>query len=198
MRGGAFALALTCLTRPKGRTALRAGTKATFCSQSQFGHCCHLPGMGHGAGRGCFVVVRGCLLRTVEGCCEWHASGTAGDGDPDRGWRYWAGHDRGSPPFVSEPLPAVWPQFIRRSLGETGRRCEDHAIVRSRRHPLLAAALAGFLLAAGCVSVVRDPARPSAAPAPASRRLLNGRGSVNAVGCVDPVVRAAGFGGADC
>jgi hypothetical protein len=45
------------------------------------------------------------------------------------------------------------------------RRCEDHAIVRSRRHSLLAAALAGSLLAAGCVSVVRDPARPSSAPA---------------------------------
>jgi len=44
--GRSFALALTCLTRPKGRTALRAGTKATFCSQSQFGHCCHLRGWG--------------------------------------------------------------------------------------------------------------------------------------------------------
>ncbi len=84
--------------------------------------------MGHVAGRGCFVVVRGCLLRTVEGCCEWHASGTVGDGDLGRGWRYWAGHDRGSPPFVSEPLPAVWPQFIR---AHYERGCAGAKIMRS-------------------------------------------------------------------
>jgi hypothetical protein len=42
--------------------------------------------------------------------------------------------------------------------------------VRSRRHPLLAAALAGSLLAAGCVSVVRDPGRPPPVSEPAPTR----------------------------
>jgi hypothetical protein len=36
---------------------------------------------GIGAGRGCLGVVRGCPLETGQDCCEWHASGTASEGD---------------------------------------------------------------------------------------------------------------------
>jgi hypothetical protein len=32
--------------------------------------------MWSGAGRGRFVVIRGCPLRTAQDCCEWHACGT--------------------------------------------------------------------------------------------------------------------------
>jgi hypothetical protein len=35
----------------------------------------------NGAGRGHRGAVRGCLLGTAHDCCEWHASGTAGEGD---------------------------------------------------------------------------------------------------------------------
>jgi hypothetical protein len=38
--------------------------------------------MGNGAGRGCFVVVRGCPLGTDEDRCEWHACGTVSEDDP--------------------------------------------------------------------------------------------------------------------
>jgi hypothetical protein len=44
---------------------------------------------GNGAGRGYFVVVRGCPLGTVQDRCEWHASGTASEGDPCTPWRRW-------------------------------------------------------------------------------------------------------------
>jgi hypothetical protein len=37
--------------------------------------------MGNGAGRGSFGVVPGCPLGTVQDCCEWHACGTAGEGE---------------------------------------------------------------------------------------------------------------------
>jgi hypothetical protein len=38
----------------------------------------------NGAGRGDFVVIRGCPPGTVQDCCEWHGSGTA-----RRGRRSW-------------------------------------------------------------------------------------------------------------
>jgi hypothetical protein len=37
--------------------------------------------MGNSAGRGRFLVVRGCPLGTVHDRCEWHASGTAVEED---------------------------------------------------------------------------------------------------------------------
>jgi hypothetical protein len=37
--------------------------------------------MVNGAGHGCLVVVRGCLLGTVQDCCERHACGTAVEDD---------------------------------------------------------------------------------------------------------------------
>jgi hypothetical protein len=36
-------------------------------------------------GRGCFVVVRGCLVGTVQDCYEWHTGGTAGEDVPGAG-----------------------------------------------------------------------------------------------------------------
>jgi hypothetical protein len=38
--------------------------------------------MGNGAGRGRFIIVRGCPLGTVQDHCEWHTSGTAAEDDP--------------------------------------------------------------------------------------------------------------------
>jgi hypothetical protein len=38
----------------------------------------------NGAGRGRFVIDRGCPLVTGRDCCEWHASGTAGEADLTR------------------------------------------------------------------------------------------------------------------
>jgi hypothetical protein len=43
--------------------------------------------MGNGAGRGCFVVVRGCPLGTGDDRCEWQASGTVGEQDGGTAWR---------------------------------------------------------------------------------------------------------------
>jgi hypothetical protein len=39
--------------------------------------------MGNGAGRGCFVVVRGCPFETGQDRSEWHASGTAAEDGPE-------------------------------------------------------------------------------------------------------------------
>jgi hypothetical protein len=57
---------------------------------------------GNGAGRGCFVVVRGCPLRTVQDRCEWHACGTASEDDPRTLWRRWLRPDRRVRPVLSD------------------------------------------------------------------------------------------------
>jgi len=41
--------------------------------------------MSNGAGRGRWSAVRGCPLGTGQVRCEWHASGTASEGDQERG-----------------------------------------------------------------------------------------------------------------
>jgi hypothetical protein len=56
--------------------------------------------VGNGAGRGCFVVVRGYPLGTVQDRCEWHSSGTASEDDPWTPWRRWLGLDRMVRPVV--------------------------------------------------------------------------------------------------
>jgi hypothetical protein len=58
--------------------------------------------MRNSAGRGCFVVVRGCPLRTVQDRCEWHACGTANEDDPRTPWRRWLRLDRRVRPVVGD------------------------------------------------------------------------------------------------
>src|SRR4029453_9029566 len=50
--------------------------------------------MGNGAGRGRFVVIRGCPLVPGGDRCEWHASGTAAEDDPGIQLRGWLHSDR--------------------------------------------------------------------------------------------------------
>jgi hypothetical protein len=40
------------------------------------------------------VLSRGCPLGTGRDCCEWHASGMAGESDPGTAWRRWLDRDR--------------------------------------------------------------------------------------------------------
>jgi hypothetical protein len=54
---------------------------------------------GNGAGQGYLAVVRGCPLGTGQDRREWHASGTAGEGNPARTCRRRApGRPKGGPP----------------------------------------------------------------------------------------------------
>jgi hypothetical protein len=57
---------------------------------------------GNGAGRGCFVVVRGCPLGTAQDRCEWHACGTVGEDDPRTPWRRWLRLDRRVRPVLGD------------------------------------------------------------------------------------------------
>ena len=50
-------------------------------------HCCPSFGDEERRRSGCFVVVRGCPLRTVEDSCEWHAGGTVGEDEAAPTWR---------------------------------------------------------------------------------------------------------------
>jgi hypothetical protein len=64
--------------------------------------------MGNCAGRASFGVVRGCPLGTSQDCCEWHASGMAGDEDRGSGLgrryelRQWARPVQGATSLVGK------------------------------------------------------------------------------------------------
>ena len=47
-------------------------------------------------------VVRGCPLGTGSYCYEWHAGGTAGEGDPGTAWRRWLDRDRRVRPVLGD------------------------------------------------------------------------------------------------
>jgi hypothetical protein len=57
---------------------------------------------GNGAGRGRFIVVRGCPLGTAQDRCEWHACGTASEDDPRILWRRWLRLDRRVRPVLGD------------------------------------------------------------------------------------------------
>jgi hypothetical protein len=61
--------------------------QSTPCLQSQIGGVRHLQWIVNRAGRGCWRVVRGCPLGTGQDCCEWHASGTAGEDNVHGAWQ---------------------------------------------------------------------------------------------------------------
>jgi hypothetical protein len=67
---------------------------------------------GNGAGRGCFVVVRGCPLGTVQDRCEWHACGTASEDDPRTPWRRWLRLDRRVRAALGDHRLGAWPDGV--------------------------------------------------------------------------------------
>jgi hypothetical protein len=101
--------------------------QATPCSQSQIGRWCHLRGCGNSAGRGCFVVVRGCPLDTAHARCLWHAEGTAGEDEAASG-RAGSGHqlDRWARPVLGD-RPSRWRAAGQRAgLEQAGLEAELH------------------------------------------------------------------------
>jgi hypothetical protein len=58
--------------------------------------------MAIGAGRDCFVVVRGCPLGTGKDRCEWHAGGTADEDDVGTRSRCWLHRDRRVRPVLGD------------------------------------------------------------------------------------------------